>query len=235
MLSQREIRFLDESNALEGMPQLVYLPASTKGHAKAWAEISEASAEKRVLGLTDICRAQELLMEEQADAGLRVPEKGVGVIRSSENRIQVRFGPYFGTHYQDVPVVMGGFMTKLGEYIQSQDEDPIAAAARFHREFIGIHPFADGNGRVGRMLANYVVASSDSPILIFPATDKQAYITARNTSDEASIQFFKNQVGRFVPCITGCGDEVVERVEKGVETDLYECGNCGTDFALDRD
>ncbi len=45
-------------------------------------------------------------------------------------------------------------------------ERSLTAAAYFHARFESIHPFADGNGRVGRALLNYFLMIRDEPPLI---------------------------------------------------------------------
>jgi len=46
--------------------------------------------------------------------------------------------------------------------------DLLTAAAYFHAKFENIHPFADGNGRTGRMLMNYfLILNNHPPVTIF--------------------------------------------------------------------
>jgi Fic family protein len=50
---------------------------------------------------------------------------------------------------------------------------------------VSIHPFYDGNGRVSRLLMNYIQALFNLPLSIVFQDDKAAYITALNKSREA--------------------------------------------------
>ena len=53
--------------------------------------------------------------------------------------------------------------------------DVTLAAAYFHLQFESIHPFADGNGRLGRMLLNYFLMLNDYPPCILYEEDKTTY------------------------------------------------------------
>lgn len=67
-------------------------------------------------------------------------------------------------------------------------------AARFHGFFEHLHPFRDGNGRIGRLIVNYILLRRGEPILIIPMERKSEYISClkafRNDSQEYLIDFF---------------------------------------------
>lgn len=67
-------------------------------------------------------------------------------------------------------------------------------AARFHGFFEHLHPFRDGNGRIGRLMVNYILLRRDEPILIIPMERKSEYISClknfHNDSQEYLIDFF---------------------------------------------
>lgn len=50
--------------------------------------------------------------------------------------------------------------------------------AYFHLEFEHIHPFNDGNGRIGRVLINYQLAQNGFPSIIIRDKEKQVYYTS---------------------------------------------------------
>ena len=48
--------------------------------------------------------------------------------------------------------------------------------ARIHAEFENIHPFVDGNGRIGRVVNNYLLIRAGFPPIIVRNKEKQATI-----------------------------------------------------------
>lgn len=61
--------------------------------------------------------------------------------------------------------------------------DALTIAAYFHAVFENIHPFADGNGRVGRALMNYLLLLHDHPPVIVFEGDRMAYYGAMEVWD----------------------------------------------------
>ncbi len=61
---------------------------------------------------------------------------------------------------------------------------PLKAGAYLHARFENIHPFADGNGRVGRTLLNYWLMINDYPPTVIYEEDRRAYYDALQDYDE---------------------------------------------------
>ncbi len=73
----------------------------------------------------------------------------------------------------------------ISEVNKYKGKDVLKAAAYFHARFEFIHPFADGNGRIGRTLLNYYLMINDHPPLIIYDEDKSLYYECLQKYDEA--------------------------------------------------
>ena len=87
-------------------------------------------------------------------------------------------------------------MNKIVQWYQEnkQTEHPLRLASEFHGRFEKIHPFEDGNGRVGRMLINIILLENDYPPIIIRKTMRESYFNALEAYDQRS----KQKLLRFV-------------------------------------
>ncbi len=61
---------------------------------------------------------------------------------------------------------------------------PLQLATDFHQRFELIHPFEDGNGRVGRLLFNWILLQQKYPPILFLYQNRRKYFNALNQADE---------------------------------------------------
>lgn len=103
-----------------------------------------------------------------------------------------------GSFPEDVESDLAELLSELNEY---EGKDILKAAAYFHARFEYIHPFADGNGRIGRAMLNYFLMINNHPPLIIHDEDKSAYYDALAAYDnsenvEPMTVFLKQQAER---------------------------------------
>lgn len=90
------------------------------------------------------------------------------VIRDSKNHALV----YMAPEWSDVAHLMKGLLS----WLRQQKKSGISAlllAAQFHFEFVTIHPFMDGNGRLARLLSNGILLSGEYDVERYAALEKQ--------------------------------------------------------------
>src|SRR5690606_28859635 len=81
----------------------------------------------------------------------------------------VRVGSYVAPAPEHVERLLDDL---LDDYLSSHDIHFIDNIAHFHAEFERIHPFCDGNGRIGRVLINLQLASLGYPPVIIRSKGK---------------------------------------------------------------
>lgn len=84
----------------------------------------------------------------------------------------VRVGSYIAPPPEQVEPMID---TVLVEYASNLEAYPIDKIAKFHLDFETIHPFCDGNGRIGRVLMNYQLLRLGFPGLIIRNKEKHDY------------------------------------------------------------
>ncbi|MBT4327098.1 MAG: Fic family protein [Candidatus Nitrosopelagicus sp.] len=70
---------------------------------------------------------------------------------------------------------------------------PVELACIVHYNFINIHPFGDGNGRITRLLVNYILLKYNYPLMLIQNKDRKAYFKSleRSQLEDNSIHFLK--------------------------------------------
>jgi Fic family protein len=150
-MDTEEIEFLQQSNYIEGVLD------GLDDSVKAWKYLKNQDF------LTEeiICKAHKLLMKNQ-----NIDKKDKGAFRTCNVRVGNRICP----DYRELKPLMWKWL------FESIRKNPLPDDKQLHIIFEKIHPFVDGNGRIGRMLMNWIrIKRLSKPILIIREEDRFQY------------------------------------------------------------
>ncbi len=83
-------------------------------------------------------------------------------------------------HPEDIQKLLKGFFNWYKK--EEKKLNLVELAALAHLKFVSIHPFSDGNGRISRLLANYVFKKHGYPLFNIKFGDRMAYYKSLETS-----------------------------------------------------
>ena len=214
---ERVIEFLNESNKIEEFTYIDYhdekycLPSI--GHYGAFLLSQQAIAHQIPLTLKMLCKWQAMIITEELTvrstkrdkdenfigADDDFPKEGIGNIRGVECRRNVIVGDHTPPDWQFVAIRISELISKINSGIASinanekpTDADKVQLIADSFQQFEAIHPFLDGNGRVGRLLANYIASRIKVPLIVFRESKKSNFYQAHK-SKVAMRCFFAEQ------------------------------------------
>jgi Fic family protein len=96
---------------------------------------------------------------------------------------------------EEIPGLMKKFIAQLKS--QRSKKHPVELAALAHKELVFIHPFVDGNGRVGRLLMNLILLQEGFTITIIPPVVRPDYLRVlekAHTNDNEFIELIARMV-----------------------------------------
>ena len=165
-----------------------------------------------------LCEIHEVMME-----GVRGQEKNPGEFRRSQNWIgaancslkDARFVPPNADDMTEA-------ISDLEKYINENDKyDPLVRAALIHYQFETIHPFLDGNGRIGRLLI--LLYLMDKKLLSMPVLYVSFFLKKNQVeyydriSEVRRSGNYEQWVRFFLEAVSKAAEDATYSIEKLVE------------------
>jgi Fic family protein len=113
----------------------------------------------------------------------------VGNYKEYPNSVRLQNGELFEyASPSETPILMNELM----QWYRTEENNlhPVTLAAMLHYKFVRIHPFDDGNGRVSRLLMNYVLLKNNLPAVIIKSKEKNKYLQALHEADAGNEEAF---------------------------------------------
>jgi len=174
---------------------------SVLGNVTAMEEAVGLGSNARPLRLRDILAVHRTLMLATTTPQI------AGMIRTGQNWIGGNaFNPGRAVFVPPPPARVPSLMDDLVTFMNREDLSPIVQAGIAHAQFETIHPFADGNGRVGRALIHVVLRRRGlapryvPPVSLVLAADARAYVSGlmafREDRPDEWLDLFSQAIGR---------------------------------------
>lgn len=154
-----------------------------------------------------------------------------GQYKTRPNSVKTATGEMFEyASPEETPALMKDLIEWYNIEEQAGVLSPIELAALFHYRYIRIHPFEDGNGRISRLIVNYILSRHGYPMIIVRSEEKESYLNALNKADvivgtipcdgaRATIE----QIKPFVDYMKGCLERALSiRIRAGKGESIEE-------------
>ena len=133
-----------------------------------------------------------------------------GQYKTRPNSVITRTGERFEyASPEETPSLMADLVDWYNVEEKKGKLNPVELAALFHYRYIRIHPFEDGNGRIARLLVNYILSRHNYPMIVIRNRKKQEYLDALSAADKTvgpnpsdGAKASLNEIGKFLHFLT---------------------------------
>lgn len=167
-----------------------------RGHDVAIEWVRSMAPDARPLAEGDVCDLNRIVLKEGFWRVAQTPEgeptrKWIepGQYKTQPNHVLTATGEVFQfASPQETPAHMAQFVRWLNEGVQARSVPLLHFLAQLHHEFIRIHPFDDGNGRVVRLLLNFVLMRVGLLPLVIKSQDRSRYLAVIAQADAGDLE-----------------------------------------------
>ena len=107
-----------------------------------------------------------------------------GQYKTRPNSVITRYGDRFEyASPEETPYLMADLVDWYNKAEQEGKLSPVELAALFHYRYIRIHPFEDGNGRIARLMTNFILTRHNYPMVVVRSRKKSEYLETLHQTD----------------------------------------------------
>ncbi len=202
LLEDIRLRHTYHSNAIEGntltlQETKIVLEEGLTVRGKPLKDHIEAKNDAEAFDLmVNLVRRKEKITQETIQRLHETLMKGLiekpGIYR--RENIRITGSPISPPSYTKIIKLMDEYIKNIEEI----DIHPIKKAAYVHYEFVRIHPFIDGNGRLARLLTNLYLMQQGYPPIILRREDRKKYYDTLRKADQGDLSPFTNFIAKAV-------------------------------------
>ncbi|EAH8851030.1 Fic family protein [Campylobacter lari] len=179
-----KLRYTNDSNAIEGNTLTLFETKAvlegmtiagksvkehleTINHSHAIDFMLELANANTILNEFDIKSLHQIILQT-------IDIKNAGVYRKAN--VVISGAKHIPPDYLNIDFEMKNFLNWYEN--EAQNLHPVIRASRIHIDFVRIHPFIDGNGRMSRLLMNYELVKNNYPPINIKYSSKVEYFQA---------------------------------------------------------
>lgn len=107
-----------------------------------------------------------------------------GRYKTRPNSVITRYGERFEyASPEETPALMHDLVQWYNYAESNGNYTAVELASLFHYRYIRIHPFEDGNGRIARLMMNYILSRHGWPMIVVRSRNKHSYLEALHQAD----------------------------------------------------
>ncbi len=203
-----------------------------KGHNESVKFLLNVVKDERGINEMDIRSLHKMLLVEPyynpaitADGQSTRKLIEIGKYKTSSNSVRTITGEL---HDYPSPEEVPAMMSDLVDWYQQNRNDktihPFVLASLFHHRFVAIHPFDDGNGRMTRLLMNFILMQKNYPPIIVKQDDRNNYYAVLNEANDNKflplLEYFaeleKHSINIYLKAANGESIDEMSDVDKEI-------------------
>ena len=131
-----------------------------------------------------LIREDYTVRKELPDGNITTYTVHAGQYKTRPNSVKTRTGEIFEyASPEETPALMSDLIDWYNNAVKEGKLSALELASLFHYRYIRIHPFEDGNGRIARLMVNFILTRHDYPMIVVRSRKKSEYLEALHQSD----------------------------------------------------